>query len=129
MNQEVKDKWIAALESGEFTQGKRFLHTRKSNGQETHCCLGVLCELAYREGVVTRELQEEFVRGGGRQYLYGFSGYSALPEEVLKWAGLHSRLPTVPMAELGLGNHGLAHLNDGAGYTFSDIAIVIKEHL
>lgn len=42
--QELKDKWLNALKSGEFTQGKGKL--RDDNGN--YCCLGVLsviCEL------------------------------------------------------------------------------------
>lgn len=44
--------WIAALRSGEFVQGhgrlKRLLPFFDS--REEYCCLGVLCELAHRDG-------------------------------------------------------------------------------
>lgn len=39
--QEVKDRWLAALRSGEFKQGYAYLH----DGQNGYCCLGVLAAL------------------------------------------------------------------------------------
>jgi hypothetical protein len=42
MDAELKAKWIAALRSGEYEQGKGNLRAR--NG--TYCCLGVLCKVA-----------------------------------------------------------------------------------
>ena len=40
MNAELKSKWVSALRSGRFKQGKRYLR----NGDK-YCCLGVLCSL------------------------------------------------------------------------------------
>lgn len=37
--------WIAALRSGEYTQGSGLL-VQESNGKLEHCCLGVACEVA-----------------------------------------------------------------------------------
>lgn len=39
MDTDLKTKWLAALRSGDFEQGKNFLHNPKEN---TYCCLGVL---------------------------------------------------------------------------------------
>lgn len=39
-DKEIKKKWMAALRSGKFKQGKHFLHK-----SEEFCCLGVLCEI------------------------------------------------------------------------------------
>lgn len=44
MNKEVKEKWIAALRSGNYKQCKGML--RSSDG---FCCLGVLCDVLYPE--------------------------------------------------------------------------------
>jgi len=41
MNQEVKAKWVEALRSGKYKQGRK---TLKHAGR--YCCLGVLCEVA-----------------------------------------------------------------------------------
>jgi hypothetical protein len=43
MPQELKDKWVAALRSGEYKQGKHCLHGILNN---TFCCLGVLEHVA-----------------------------------------------------------------------------------
>ncbi len=59
--------WCAALESGEYKQGRFHLNF---NGE--YCCLGVLCELAVKEDIVQH-----------------FNGMDAvLPLEVMRWAGL-----------------------------------------
>lgn len=47
MNKEIKDKWIAALESGAFIQGKEYL---ENNG--AYCCLGVLNRVCSDDGIV-----------------------------------------------------------------------------
>ncbi len=85
MNQAVKEKWLAALESGEYTHGKGQLVIPNyddegySTGNLDHCCLGVLCELAIQEGIIDRipETTESDFRAG----LY-------LPEAVEDWAEL-----------------------------------------
>jgi hypothetical protein len=41
---ELIEKWLEALESGEYKQGKGAL--RIENGQTKYCCLGVLCDVA-----------------------------------------------------------------------------------
>lgn len=42
MNSELKAKWIAALRSGKYKQGRSVLRTADNK----YCCLGVLCEVA-----------------------------------------------------------------------------------
>ncbi len=42
MDKELKAKWVAALRSGEYKQGKTFLR-REDN---SYCCLGVLLDVA-----------------------------------------------------------------------------------
>ena len=48
MDSELRDNWIAALESGEYAQGLSFLRRRRGSA-DTYCCLGVLCELVGAE--------------------------------------------------------------------------------
>lgn len=43
MKQELKDKWIAALRSGEYQQGRAQLYDEATGA---FCCLGVLCKVA-----------------------------------------------------------------------------------
>lgn len=44
MDKELKDKWIAALRSGEYKQIQRRLKS-----SEGFCCLGVLCEIVGKD--------------------------------------------------------------------------------
>ena len=44
---ELKAKWLAALRSGEYTQGRGQL-SLEVEGVMHHCCLGVLCRLQGR---------------------------------------------------------------------------------
>lgn len=45
--QELKDKWLAALRSGDFKQGRGYLCPKSYNSKNLHyCCLGVLAEIS-----------------------------------------------------------------------------------
>lgn len=44
MNPELKKKWVDALRSGEYAQGKSYLRSRHS-----YCCLGVLADVIIKE--------------------------------------------------------------------------------
>ena len=46
MTQELKEKWVAALRSGEYSQCKASLKEDAGNGTVGYCCLGVLREIA-----------------------------------------------------------------------------------
>jgi len=43
----VAKKWVAALRSGKYEQG-----TGQLRNGDTYCCLGVLCDVALKEGVL-----------------------------------------------------------------------------
>lgn len=43
MNPEIKAKWVAALRSGDYEQGRGYLH------RGGFCCLGVACDLFIKE--------------------------------------------------------------------------------
>src|SRR5688572_30653463 len=45
MKKEMKEKWLQALRSGEYTQGSGLLRT----ADDKFCCLGVLCDLVTKE--------------------------------------------------------------------------------
>ena len=76
MNEQVKDKWVAALKSGKYKQARGYLKTE--NG---YCCLGVLCELFIAE---SNELNV-----GGYDHITTYNRECAyLPAEVLRWADM-----------------------------------------
>ncbi len=113
MNKEIKKKWIAALKSGKFKQGSKKLRYGNQNGT-FHCCLGVLSELALKEGVCSNNK--------------AFQVNETLSEEVQKWAGLYDDNPN-------LGAYSAALYNDGDSRlgvkkcSFEEIANKIQRHL
>lgn len=96
MNAELKAKWIAALRSGEYKQGRG-----KLKRNDLYCCLGVLCEVADIK-LVTEE---------GLDYFYieecDDTSYSELPELILNKVELEQNQQAI-----------LIDLNDG--YNSSD---------
>ena len=82
---EIRQKWVEALRSGEYSQGKSKLRRKESDEKDSFCCLGVLCELAVKEGVIEAARDQ-----GSSYYIYvGDSNY--LPEKVREWVGLTER--------------------------------------
>lgn len=138
MNTEIKKKWVTALRSGKYPQGSRG-QLRKdilTDGVDVShfCCLGVLCDLAVEEGIISDPEFHE-VDGTGYEYVYGDeadSSWSYLPRSVFTWAGLPSSNPRVTVQ--GEKNYSLSALNDGnldtgKRYTFDQIADLIEEQL
>lgn len=122
MNADVKAAWVKALRSGEYKQGKDVLRNPKD---DTYCCLGVLCELAVADGVVTREDKESF-----SVYAASDDDYSmAIPPEAVRiWAGMEYHNP-----RLGVDKDGdpvmASWQNDHMNADFNRIADLIEEHL
>jgi hypothetical protein len=118
MNPEVKKKWIAALRSGEYKQGKYRLWSYV----DTYCCLGVLCDLH------AKETGNEWVEHVGHEYL---GQRTSLPAAVCKWAGV----PTLTGYGGGITAiidgqpKNLIVLNDADRYSFAQIADVIEKGL
>jgi hypothetical protein len=111
---DIKERWVEALRSGRYVQGKG-----KLNKGDKFCCLGVLCDLAERDGVVTSHI----AKGGERVYSGPEgSGSAILPQAVATWAGLDRLIPAVD----GLGD--AAEAND-YGMSFSTIADWIEKGL
>jgi hypothetical protein len=109
MNQEIKANWVAALRSGDYKQGAGKLRAVSNN----FCCLGVLCDLAVKEGVGEWEL---YMLDGS---VYKFGRYTGSPSDKLhEWANL-------PMSSVGI----LTKMNDQQGKSFNEIADYIEENL
>lgn len=128
MKTDVKTKWLDALRSGEYKQGKNVLHDEAT---DTFCCLGVLCDLAVKEGVVTSEHYEHVNR---MVTSYDAEGaFTVLPIKVAEWAGLEDsddmRRAVNPKVYVSSEPDGsVAYLND-LGYTFEQIADLIEKSL
>ena len=110
MNEQVKEKWLNALRSGDYKQTKSCLH--KGDG---FCCLGVLCDLYGKEHNVEWKLVDAGI-------YYEFQDKKAiLPLSVIEWAGVEDDNPEICETPL-------SRLND-IGSTFNVIADLIEEHL
>lgn len=116
MRQDIKNRWVNALRSGKFKQGRKHLADVDSG---TYCCLGVLCMLAEEEGVTSRRTR---LSSDGTRTATVFGDFSVnwLPLEVATWAGLGDVNP-------GIDGTALSEYNDDLGATFEQIAALIQE--
>lgn len=106
---------VAALRSGEFTQGQRVLKRRNTiNGKVSHCCLGVFCEIAMRHGVQLEVTDFEMKTEHATGYRFNGTG-SELPVEVADWLGIPTN-PRVNPTDTAMS------ANDALGWNFIRIA-------
>jgi hypothetical protein len=113
MNNNTK-KWVEALRSGKYKQGKAYL--RKG---DKYCCLGVACELAIESGV------KVLVDKIDNNTHYYNNKTKKLPREVTDWLGLKTDIGEFDRTEQYVYNNSLTNLNDN-GKTFNDIADIIE---
>ena len=112
MKEEIKNKWVAALRSGDYEQTKHTLKDKKG-----FCCLGVLCDL-YSPN------QWESFSDENNCYNYRFSAVDIigelLPSGIMEWSGMKS-----DDGKRG-GYQRLSSIND-KGVPFENIADIIEE--
>lgn len=111
MNNDLKDlkqKWLNALRSGEYLQGRGSL-----SSDNRHCCLGVLCDIIDPSG--WSEPRIDSSKHLHFSYKGEFDRYS---------------LPPALSYDLGLADieDSLAKLND-EGYSFQEIADHIEKNV
>ena len=107
---EVRQKWVEALRSGAYKQGRCALRS----ADDEFCCLGVLCDLGVKAGIIP----EPVLESSSYKY-YDRNGF--LPQSIMNWVGIRTNY-----GEMNEG-HDLTTLNDSDKYTFSQIADVIAE--
>lgn len=106
MDPTVKTNWLAALRSGVYKQGKRFLRPTENS----YCCLGVLCDISTGTGAWKAMPLDPYLE---------FDGYSeCLPDLVAAFAGLNDRQARSTLMEM----------ND-RGDSFEEIADWIEKNL
>jgi len=125
MYADIKARWLAALRSGNYKQGKSYLHNRD---EDTYCCLGVLCDLYVKDhpDQLVAVAVEDTSPFGKQCTKYGNPGegqISSLPWKIQDWSGIDSQYGYI--RELGVS---LAVLND-EGKSFEEIAKIIEEKL
>ncbi len=121
MNPGIKKQWIAALRSGDYQQGKQFLHPGPD-----FCCLGVICNLVKdKVGFSWHEDSKHDKSIFSPVYSLGPDmNARSLPMEVIEFIGLNSRDGILPFWDKQGVRMTLATLND-FGFTFAQIADVI----
>lgn len=114
MNTRVKQKWVEALRSKTYKQGKYRLRCIN----DSYCCLGVLCDLYLKEkGGEWQEDKTDMIP------CYSFQECSAmLPNKVMEWAGLNNVDPVV------YSDVRISRINDN-GNGFDKIADLIEQEL
>lgn len=122
MNREIRDRWVAALRSGTYKQGRSMLKVDAAYGETRHCCLGVLCEIALESGVQV-ELDLHHLEDGSVAHRYdGQQGYP--PRSIIDWADLgHGEV------RYDEGWTNLYQLNDSLKMSFREIADIIEEQM
>ena len=124
MDPGVKAQWVTALRSGEYKQGRGTLHSIEPDGSgmpDTYCCLGVLCELAVKAGVIPPSVPQ-----GSRSAYDGMTGI--LSASVQSWAGFTVGRGDPYVTEEGTAVR-LSYVNDGELASFETIARLIEESL
>jgi len=111
---EIVKAWVAALLSGEYKQGKFYLRH-----EDKYCCLGVLCELAVKAGVIVPGKPS---LGSADKVTVYVGETKTLPREVAWWAGVGAN------PQMSSTGHTLGYLNDN-GMKFPDIAELIRANL
>ena len=141
MKKNIMEKWVKALRSGKYKQGKGYLNRYN----DTFCCLGVLCEL-YNNHLIWSD-QEGIKRSHVWEYWYNYDGLdSSLPKCVMEWAGISTSYGDFNnnqylFEDMNKEEHlfSLAQYNDGADpnnvfvttgkpKTFNEIADIIASN-
>jgi hypothetical protein len=131
MNPVIRAEWLEALRSDEYQQGKGALTIVRDDGTEKDCCLGVLCKLAVKAGVLGPEDMNEGsqdVMGEQATVRHYAREIAMLPAKVMTWAGLASSNPYLDAGKDSTGyqiRQSAAVLND-SGRSFTEIAFAIE---
>ena len=139
MKKRIKERWLKALRSGKYKQGRRRLRIEEDEGC-SYCCLGVLTDL-YIKSKAGKEVNAHWVENAGdvthpsdcnkdqtcSGFIVGEDGpmteQAVLPKEVSDWAGVNEGCPLI-----GKSKVGAISANDG-GKSFKQIANMIEKHV
>lgn len=128
MKKEIAKKWVKALRSGKYKQGKGYLKQFTSKNEPRHCCLGVLCELYDQQMKKNHKKtlhSEHMVDKTGTEFIRLNEHDGGLPRLVREWANIIN-----PLGEFVNKDRleYLADLNDD-GKKFSTIADIIEKNV
>lgn len=144
LNEKFLDRWAAALESGKYPQAKGALCVTEEepdkDGNVGFCCLGVACELLVEDGIFIKRGSGAVDYGTEDDYKNANHGHTLPPASIVGYTGLEESNPYFLLPDEpdrfsarhprdGKGNVIIeaSELNDEYGFTFSDIAKLIRE--
>lgn len=110
MKKSIMKKWVAALRSGDYVQGRGALR----NDFNEFCCLGVLCNLH-------TQVNPEAVKMNTNPEAY-FDETGILPEVVQHWAGMKNKVGQIKSEQ------ALTIMNDSGDWDFNQIADFIEQN-
>lgn len=113
MDRDLRNRWVRALLSGKYVQGKSYLQ----DGEGRFCCLGVLCEID--DDVVFDWDGDEYV-------------FPSEDEDTYERERNEAELPSNYERLLGFAEgqtSTLMRMNDDEGCTFTEIAEWIGKNL
>ena len=128
MNQQIKQKWVDALNSGEYEQ-QRLGQLHNPDGW---CCLGVLCDIYAQEKGIDWE-DYDYSESNSPAYILGSSEF--LPPVVAEWAEFEPHESNGENRDVMIlfndVPHYLSTLNDSLKYglDFKGIANLIRKQL
>jgi hypothetical protein len=122
MNQEYKEKWVAALRSGDYEQCKGRLRTDKDDATKAYCCLGVLSD------VVAKENPKYIWQNNVVMTPTGSYGSTALAKHMAVYLNMDTD-PLVEYLAAPDNRASLSALNDTYNLNFNQIADIIEAQL
>lgn len=134
VNKELVKKWVEALRSGKYKQGRKALR----NKNDEFCCLGVLCDISKKDLGIDWEPEENGEFEAFEAYVMEKNG-GVLPDRVWEYIGREAtdykvqisitnpKLPDFIAKNYPSGDLYLATLNDTYGLSFEQIADIIEE--
>lgn len=117
MPKNIKDKWVAALRSGDYKQGREWLVV-----DDKYCCLGVLCDVVKDNFDLTLD-NDAFIDSEGERFPM------VLPPVIANAYFNGDRVPGVMMGTHEDGTpYGemISEVNDVFDYDFNQIADLIE---
>jgi len=148
MNNTIMKKWVKALRSGKYKQGRGTLCQVDKKGNESFCCLGVLCDLYNKDrkakkkkGLnVERTPNEGFADGSlsKAQFITMYNDVDGtLPDIVAHWAefnewNFEGNFMALEGRDTTSVSRSLVDLNDGCDErkpkSFKQIADIIEKN-
>jgi len=123
MDRSIKERWIAALCSGNYAQTRGWLCVEDSDGNRSFCAVGVLCDLYIKD-----HKDSSWCRPNPRFDQMCFSassqiGFAVAPSVVCNWANVSLE----DLAQVDLRNDiGDPYEIDRRPYSFLEIADYIQ---